>query len=69
MKDSIQSVIAPRAFDCRPHLTAHQSTWREGKCRSGRDRSFGNPLAKRMTLLCLEMEKRRLFPERARELP
>jgi len=31
--------------------------------------SFGNPLANRMTLLYLEMEKRWLFPQPARELP
>ena len=34
-----------------------------------RDESFSNPLANRMTLLYLEMEKRWLFPQPARELP
>src|SRR5438093_5526762 len=34
-----------------------------------RDRSLGNPLANRITLLYLEMEKRWLFPQLASELP
>jgi hypothetical protein len=34
-----------------------------------RDRSLGNPLANRMTLLYLEMEKRWLLPQLVRELP
>jgi len=34
-----------------------------------RDGSLGNPLANRLTLLYLEMEKRRLFLQLTHELP